>query len=441
MLSIRPPKFPASPAEIRRLNREDVLGLFAQSINVSSSVVECDATFKKAFLINHPKAAKQVLIDEAEHFYKGKVYDIFRDFAGDSIFSTNDSCLWHKERKVMAPAFHAKAVEQMADIAVHKGIDFINRVKEKKVISISQEMPRLVIEIISQAFYGVNFSTTDTNKIIAAFDYFSYFTSKKTRSLMQFFCPYNGKRFKQHSVFSLDFAAKLLREHKPTEHTNLLDMLIQSHTANTGEELSYERIKCNTLTALLAGFDTTAKTLMWVFIMLSKNPAVRRKLQQELREVLNGRLPTYNDIRNLPYTRSVIQETLRLYPAAYAITRCNIKELLIDGYTIPKKSPVIVNVYMLHRHPEFWENPEGFDPERFLNHGLKDKHCYMPFGEGPRFCIGSAFATAEMELLVATIMQQLEFDVLPGQTITLLPQFTLGIKENIQCSVKTIGQI
>jgi cytochrome P450 len=169
------------------------------------------------------------------------------------------------------------------------------------------------------------------------------------------------------------------------------------------------------MTLFLAGHETTANALAWTFYLLGKNPDVRARMEAELDGL--GRTPTYEDLKRLPYTLAVFKEAMRLYPPAYVVGRRAVRDVDIGGHTIPKNTIVFVNIFGIHRRADLFPDPERFDPERFL--GDKDKQLarctYMPFGAGPRVCIGNHFATMEGQLILATIARRVRFDLVrPG---------------------------
>jgi cytochrome P450 len=181
------------------------------------------------------------------------------------------------------------------------------------------------------------------------------------------------------------------------------------------------------MTLLLAGHETTATALTWTWYLLSKHPDAACKLRVELDEVLGRRVPTVEDLPALEFTRRVIQESMRLYPPVWIISRTAIEEDEIGGYPIPAGSVVLVSQYAMHRHPDFWENPERFDPDRFLPERSRGRHpyAYFPFGGGPRLCIGADLAMLETQLILVTLAQRFQLELLPGHPVEPEPLITL----------------
>jgi cytochrome P450 len=217
------------------------------------------------------------------------------------------------------------------------------------------------------------------------------------------------------------------RRQSSGDRGDLLSMLLAAQDEDTGERMSDTQVHDEVMTIFLAGHETTAVALTWTWYILSRHPHIAEGLRAELREVHGGRAPTVQDLPALKYTEMLLQETLRLFPPAWLMTRMPREEDKIGGYRIPARTPVYLCQYITHRHPDFWDNPEGVDPERFSPERSAGRHrwAYFPFGGGPRQCIGSAFALMEAQLVLATIAQHCRLDLVPGQRIVLDPKITL----------------
>jgi cytochrome P450 len=205
--------------------------------------------------------------------------------------------------------------------------------------------------------------------------------------------------------------------------------------------MSDRQIRDEVLTLFVGGHETTAVTLAWSWYLLAKHPAIYARLQQEADSVLGGRPPTFADLPNLPYAAQVFKETLRLYPAADGITRTALRDVTVGGYQLRKGDIVSVPIYTIHRRPEFYPDPERFDPDRFLPENEKrlPRHAFMPFGAGPRICIGNHFAMMEGQLLLATLAQRVTFDLVPGQHIVPQPLFVIRQKDGCRVIVHRRG--
>jgi cytochrome P450 len=209
-------------------------------------------------------------------------------------------------------------------------------------------------------------------------------------------------------------------------------MLMRARDAETGAGLDDSQLRNETITFLLAGHETTANALTWIFYLISQHPAVEQLLLEEINNVLAGKTPTLADIPQLPYTKSVIQESMRLYPPIWIIERRVIQQDVICGYTLPAGSAVVISPYALHRHPTFWQEPEKFDPTRF-HAGVPE--AYIPFGAGPRFCIGNEFAMLEAQLITVMVLQAFQLKLPPGHPVEPQPDITLRSKHGMRMTL------
>jgi cytochrome P450 len=219
-----------------------------------------------------------------------------------------------------------------------------------------------------------------------------------------------------------------------TDRGDLLSMLLMARDED-GTKLTDAQLGAQTLSLLFAGHETTANLLSWAWLLLSRNPDIRQKLRAELDTVLGGRTPTVADLPKLKYTECVVRETLRIYPPAWYAERAPLTDTELGGYTIPAHAPVVISVYVTHRDPRFFEQPECFRPERFL--GVEDRQvpAYLPFGAGSHLCIGNRFALMEAQLLIAAIAQRYELDLVPGTEVKPRPLITLGV-EGLKMTVR-----
>jgi len=230
---------------------------------------------------------------------------------------------------------------------------------------------------------------------------------------------------------------KLIRSRESVEDgspRDLLDRLIAARDGESGVRLSNDEVRDEVVIIFLAGHDTTALALTYTWYLLSQHPRAEAKLHDELARVLDGRLPTHDDLVNLPYTKMIIEESMRLYPPAPGISaRAVLADDEVAGVKIPKGSVVLIMPWLLHRHRLLWDNPNDFEPERFSperSHG-RHRFAYLPFGGGPRICIGMALAMTEAQLILATLAQRFRLDLVPGQNIVLQHRITMRPRDGI----------
>jgi cytochrome P450 len=219
------------------------------------------------------------------------------------------------------------------------------------------------------------------------------------------------------------------RQHNE-DRGDLLSMLMLARDEETGEMMDDKQLRDEVMTLLLAGHETTSNTLTWTWYLLSQHPEVEAKFHAELAAVLGGRVPMMEDLPKLTYTRMILDESLRLYPPVYALARGGIEADQVGGYDLPRRSIITMSPYLTHRHPEFWPEPEKFDPERFSpeEEAKRPRYAYVPFGGGPRQCIGNSFALTEAQLVLATVGQQYRLRLAPDYQMELEPLITLKPK-------------
>jgi cytochrome P450 len=210
-------------------------------------------------------------------------------------------------------------------------------------------------------------------------------------------------------------------------------MLLTATDEETGEGMSDQQLRDEVMTIFLAGHDTTAIALSWTWYLLSMHPDVARRLRAEVNTAVGDRPPTVADLPKLRYAEMVIQEAMRLYPPAWVMTRMPAADDAVGGYRIPARSVVFLSQYVTHRHPDFWEDPESFDPERFAPEAAagRPRYAYFPFGGGPRQCIGNNFAMMEAQLILAMVVQAYRLDLVPGHPIAMQPLITLRPRHGI----------
>jgi len=219
------------------------------------------------------------------------------------------------------------------------------------------------------------------------------------------------------------------RHRSSTLRNDFLSVLLQAKDED-GKRMSDSQLMDECLTLFGAGHETTSAAITWTWYLLCQHPHVYRKVQQEVESVLQGRSPTYDDLARLPYCLQVFKETMRLYPPAASILREALHSIEIDGYLVPKGYTVFLSPYALHRTSTYFPDPETFDPERFAPEREKQlpRHAYLPFGAGPRICLGNHFALMEGHLLIATLAQRVHFTLVPGQTIEPDPVHNLALR-------------
>jgi cytochrome P450 len=403
-----------------------------------------------ATLVRNPEHIKRVFVDNAANYTKQtRGYAKARIVLGDGLV-TSEGELWQRQRRIATPAFGRQRVAgfapMMTDATNAMLDDWRRRTRDKsEPLDVFREMMRVTLKIALQTLMGVSAereidelspAVTEvlerTNDIIT--NPFSLPPSVPTPKSRRFV-----RAIGTLDRFVYDTIAKRRAEsEKSSRPEDLLSMLMSARDEETGQGMSDKQLRDEAVTILIAGHETTANALTWTFYLLSKYPGAYRELREELDRVLNGRTPTFEDLPKLTFTRAVIEESMRLYPPAWMIGRSAVNDDVVGDYLIQGKTFVLVSPYVTHRHPGLWDNPEGFDPHRFLD-GRADalpKFAYLPFGGGPRFCIGATFAMMEATLLLATIAQAVRLDLVGGFPVETFAMITLRPKHGLLMAPK-----
>jgi cytochrome P450 len=389
----------------------------------------------RGYLLAHPDAAKHVLQDHNANYGKVPWYnEKFKSLIGEGLF-TSEGSLWMRQRRLAQPAFHRQRLAALGTIMTDAAEEMLRRwepfAAAGRALDVRAEMMRLAMAVVARALLGGDVND-EAETIGHAIDIAIDHTYQRMESYLDLpgRLPLPSTRRFARARAQLDaIVYRIIAERRRSDgdRGDLLSMLLAARDEDTGEGMSDAQVHDEVMTIFLAGHETTAVALTWTWYLVSRHPHVAERLHAELGTVLGGRTPTVEDLPDLKYAEMLIQETLRLFPPAWLMTRLAREEDEIGGYRIPARTPVYLCPYITHRHPAFWENPEGVDPERFSpeRSAGRPRYAYFPFGGGPRQCIGSAFALMEAQLAVATIAQRYRLDLVPGQRITLDPKITL----------------
>ena len=393
------------------------------------------------YIFTHPTHNKHILQDNNKNYTKtpNPTLELIQQIVGNGLL-TNDGASWRRQRRLAQPAFHRRRIAGFAQIMTEATRAMITEWQPGDTVDIDQKMMQLTLEIVGKALFSIDL-TREAKKVGEAFTKVNHTFMKlntKPFSTMSVKIPWltTTRTLRNNTAIMDEVVHKIINERRANPNyatDDLLNMLMEAKDEETGEGMSDQQLRDEVLTLLLAGHETTANTLSWAFYLLSQHPTVLARVEAEVDEVLNGRLPTITDIPQLRYTNMVIEETLRLYPVAYAIGRSSQEADTIDGYDIPANAIVTLSPYLTHRHPDFWQTPELFDPERFTpeRKAERPRYAYLPFGGGPRQCIGNTFALAETAIVLASIVQRYRLSLKPGHPVTIEPLITLRPKHGL----------
>ncbi len=388
------------------------------------------------YLFSHPDLAEEVLVKQSDRFVK--VYDPQRPTGlalvlGNGLVTSSGE-VWKRHRRIIQPIFHRSRMAEMADRMAQVGEQRMAAWNGHTgcTIDIAAEMMQLALEVISQTMFSASM-TQHIDRISHALQVSikHAFDSFSNPLFLPLWVP-TARNREFHSVMQFldELMYGLLAERRQSgaHHDDLLDLLLQARDEETGKGLTDQELRDEALTIFAAGHETTANALAWTWYLLATHQEVRARFHEEVDRVLQGRTPNAEDLQHLPYTRAVFEESLRLYPPAPAVQRKAVTQTTVGGMSLPEGAFVLVGTYNLHRHPDFWPNPEEFRPERWLDvERPSNRYAYMPFGAGPRTCVGLHFASVEGPLLLALIgrrydLQLAQEKVEPYLMVTLRPK-------------------
>ena len=386
--------------------------------------------------VAHPDYVQHVLQDNQHNYRKAWTYLPLRAFLRDGLL-TGEGDVWLRHRRMLQPAFHRRVLNSFGPAMLQACDDL--RVRwdghpKDEPVDVGGEMARLTLDIVGRALFGADLREY-AHRVSPAV------ASLQELALRAFSLPYIWpfaarperipiRRYREAVRDLNEIVYELIQSRREDSgsHTDILSILIKARDESSGARLSDAEIRDELMTFVLAGHETTANALTWTLYLLGRHEEQRRHLEDELSGVLGGRDPSSEDLLKLPYTQAVVEESMRLYPPAWSIDREAIEEDEIGGYSIPALSTVFTSPYATHRHPDFWREPERFDPERFVASEDRHRFAYFPFGGGRRQCIGKAFALMEATVALAVIAQGFELTpvtaepVAPRAEITLRPR-------------------
>ncbi len=413
--------------------KRDPAGTFLQAAHQYGDIVYFRIGPRRGYLITNPVDIRHVLQDNARNYHKSPLYDKVRMAIGNGLLTSEDA-FWLRQRRIAQPAFHRERIAALAGVMAEVAQDAAARwqtiASDGRPVDIDEEMMRLTRTVVLRALLGgdlgpfgdkVDGAWTVVNQHIGE----SFWSLGLTDWIPT---PKNRKFRAAQAVLrgAVDHVISRRRAH-PTESADLLSMLMSARDEETGEAMTDQQLRVEITTFLLAGQETTSLALTWTWYLLSQHRDPRQRLHREIDTVLKGRPPEYADLANLPYTRMVVDESMRLYPPAWGISRQALADDELGGFRLPAGWLAFVIPYVLHRMPAYWNDPDAFEPERFLPDRTADrpKFAYLPFGAGPRQCIGSQFAAIEAQLIVATLAQRYHLHLVPHHPVEPWPLITL----------------
>src|SRR5208282_2619930 len=406
-------------------------------------IVRIPVILQSRILLNRPDYIQQVLIFQQNKFHKSTLSkEATERLLGQGLL-ISEGDFWRRQRRLAQPAFHRHRINEYSSAMVECAEAQGRTWRDGETRNMAEEMMALTLEAAVRTLFGTTLPG-EAKRVGHAMSFLMRYSLGRARKPINI--PANwptprNKRATREYDFLDSLVYRIISERKAqpsSNHRNDLLSMLMGAMDEDGSQMSPKQLRDETMTLFLAGHETTALTLAWTWYLLSQNPAAETRLHEELRDVLGGRPPEVADLARLPYLHAVVSEVLRLYPPAYLLARTAIAPFTIGGYDFGPGETVLMSQWVMHRDARYYDEPDAFRPERWLD-GLADRlppGAYFPFGDGPRRCIGQGFAMLESALVIGTLAQQFQFRLAPGRPVVPEPLVTLRPKHGISMTIR-----
>jgi len=390
-----------------------------------------------------PGLIQYILQKNQKNFGKSRLQTkVLSRFAGKGLL-TVEGDYWRQQRRLIQPGFHKEKLSGLVNImlsVIDTQLDLLEaKFAKQSVVNISEEMMEMAFQIVAKSLFSTHTEAQDLKDLSDNITDIQRFVIKQVRQPFKIPWYYMSGQFRSADKTAVH-TKKILQEfinfrrQETGEHHDLLDMLLSARYEDTGEGMTDTQLVDESLIFFSAGHETSANALAWTWYLLAQHPEVVTKIRGEISEVLGGRHPGFMDLPKLSYTMQVVQESLRLYPPAWIMDRIALADDEYNGLKIPKGTMIFPFIYGAHRLPDYWKNPDEFNPDRFEKAKLKERPAfsYLPFGGGPRMCIGVNFAYMEMQLVLIQTLRRMSFELVNKEAVIPQPLITLRAANGIK---------
>ena len=413
----------------------DMLGFLCRLKHEYGDVVAFRLGPERTVLLSHPEHIHEVLVRQHRAFLKGRRGDVSKQFLGEGLLNS-EGALHQRQRHLLQPAFHRQRLAQYATVMTTAAARLRQSWQDGDTLDIAPAMMRVTLAIAAKTLFDadVEDEATAIGRAITTLLRLSPRVTMPLAPLLRLVPLPSHRRLRRAQDYLDTLIYRLIDERRATggETGDVLSMLVSAQTED-GSPLSPRQIHDEALTLLLAGHETTALALSWTWYLLAQHPDVDAAMQAEIQTVLGGRLPTAADLPHLQYTRMVLSEALRLYPPAWLMTRRAREEVVIGDYRFPPGTFFLLSPYLTHHDARFFPDPEAFVPTRWAAppDAGPARYAYLPFGGGPRQCLGEGFAWMEGLLVLTTLAQTWRMQLVPGHPVEPWALVTLRPKAGI----------
>ncbi len=425
--------------------RRDVLGTITRIVREYGDIAHMPLLMQSRILVSRPEWIEDLIVRQPQKFDKGPgLKDASRRLLGEGLL-TSEGELWRRQRRLAQPAFHRQRIAEYAQVMVEQATTHTRNWRDGEVRDMAEEMMALTLVIAVKTLFGIEF-TEEAKRVGPAVTLLMRYQLRRLRSPvkipMHWPTPSNVRadrayKYLDSLVYGIIEERRRRRDAGEPEGGDVLSLLMNAMDED-GSRMTPKQLRDEVMTLFIAGHETTAVTLGWLWHLLAQHPRVEERLAEELHSVLAGRAPTPDDLPRLTYLDAVIHEVLRLYPAAYVLQRTSVEPFDLAGYHFPVNTTVLMSQWIVHRDPRYFDAPDEFRPERWLD-GLEGRlpaYAYFPFGGGPRRCIGQVFALMEAALVAATLAQRFRFVERVGSKVVPEPLVTLRARGGVPMTLK-----
>lgn len=444
----RVPPGPSRAAALRMLlvMSRDRLGMMTAAAEQYGDASRLPVGHKALYFFNHPDFAKHILADNSANYEKGIGLVHARRALGDGLL-TSEGELWRKQRKVIQPAFQSKRIAAQIGAIADEAARLVERLRRsahRGPVNIVTELTGLTLGVLGRTLLDADLGQFETlgESFTAVQDQAMF--ELATLSAVPMWIPLaqqmRFRRARAELQAIVDELVARRRRELSDARDDVLSRLIVSADAEPDARVGQQRLRDELVTLLLAGHETTASTLGWTLHLVDRHPQVRERLHAEAVQVLGDGRPVYEDLHRLRYTTMVVQEAMRLFPPVWLLPRRALHADEIGPYRVPAGADVVVSPYTMHRHPRFWHRPEQFDPDRFAPGSTSDRprYAYIPFGAGPRVCVGSSLGMMEAVVVLAMLARELRLVRVPTHPVVAEPMLSLRIRNGLPMTVESV---
>lgn len=441
------PPGPPRTAALRMLAvmTRDRLGMMTSAAQRYGDASRLPVGHKTLYFFNHPDHAKHVLADNAANYHKGIGLVHARRALGDGLL-TSEGELWRKQRRVIQPAFQSKRIAAQAGSIAEEAAALVARLRAYEgagPVDVVTEMTGLTLGVLGRSLLDADLGEfADIGSMFGVVQDQAMFELETLSAVPTWVPTPRQLRFRRarNRLESIVDELVARRRSRDGERDDVLTRLIASTDQEADARTGRIRLRDELVTLLLAGHETTASTLSWTLYLIDEHPQVWQRLHEEAVSVLGDRPPRFEDLHALRYTAMVVEEVMRLYPPVWLLPRKALADDEVGGFHVPAGADVLVSPFTLHRHPRFWDEPARFDPERFDPGRSADRprYAFIPFGAGPRFCVGNHLGMMEATFVIAMLARELRLRRAPGYRVVPEPMLSLRIRGGLPMTVEAV---